>query len=40
MIPHEWNDVLRRPLFAEIPEDIGRLDPLDGPPGFLLGPWG
>lgn len=40
MIPHEWNDVLRRPLFAEIPEDIGRLDPWDGPPGFILGPWG
>jgi hypothetical protein len=31
---------MSKPLFIETPDDIGRLDPFDGPPGFLLGPWG
>lgn len=34
------NETIRNQLFTEIPDDIGRLDPWDGPAGFLLGPWG
>lgn len=40
MSPDDWDYLNKRPLFMEIPDDIGRSDPFDGPPGFLLGDMG
>ncbi len=40
MKPDEWDSINKRPLFTEIPDDIGRSDPFDGPPAFLLGGMG
>lgn len=40
MSPDDWDYLNKRPLFMEVPDDIGRSDPFDGPPGFLLGGMG
>lgn len=40
MKPDDWDQLTRKPLFTGIPDDIERTDPFDGPPGFLLWPWG